>query len=449
MALVYPNASGSYETVANWYSGGSAYGSLPLAGDTICLNGNTVTIDATTTLTVTSTAALAGITTVATAPAAAGGGLSIVTGGFDVIATTIQVGTTTPITINHSTGTVSITATDILGSTTNSFYGVNIVGGGIVNINANVTGGSVITALGIRYAGTGTLNYTGELTSGTHAAAYGLYAAGSGTINITGGQYSKLGSTGACIGYTGSQVINIVGDIYSPNAPAGSGYVLLHTAATTATINITGNVYFGTNASVNHLVDAFVATNVIGNVTGGGIAGKYCLTGMSTSIPVTVNGDVTGGSNATGYAIYSVAASIITVIGTVTAGTANAIYNSSSASVLKLQGNIVNVGLVSAIFSPVLQISDATVQTWIVRNSSNDADRTLYTNPAGMPIEADVREGELYGSTNEFEGTLIVPAKSSVLTGIGTDDGVGTLVQSFDYGAIADIVGVVVENNFP
>ena len=45
MAVVYPLANGNWSTVANWYSGGVAYGSLPLAGDDVYADGKTVTID--------------------------------------------------------------------------------------------------------------------------------------------------------------------------------------------------------------------------------------------------------------------------------------------------------------------------------------------------------------------------------------------------------------------
>jgi hypothetical protein len=448
MALMYPIANGNWSTAANWNSDdGGRVGTKPQAGDTVCANGKTITIDE-------DTAAIALLTTAATGAAAAGGGFTVSTGGNDITATTIQAGTTVCLTITHSTGTVNVTAVNIYGGTAANARGIYIEDNGIVNITGDGTGGSASGASAINSWSENTVTMTGQYTGGSSSGAYGCLLYGyTATHNIIGNQYSKAGSVGHCIGgYTADTcTVNITGDIFSDNTVGGGSGNVIFVHGTGVTYNIEGNLYFGSNSSANHLIYiGYLSTifNITGNVTGGAIAGKNCIYSNVIST-VNITGNITGGSALTSYGYYSITAGTITVTGTTTAGSVHAIYNSHLSSVLKLQGNIVNVGKVMAVFSPVLQISDATTQSWIIRNSSDTDDRAMYTEPDGMPIEADVREGTLYGAADEFEGTLIVPAKSAVLIGIGTDDGVGTLVQSFDYGAIADIVGAVVENNFP
>jgi hypothetical protein len=46
--------------------------------------------------------------------------------------------------------------------------------------------------------------------------------------------------------------------------------------------------------------------------------------------------------------------------------------------------------------------------------------------PLGNPALSDVREGITYGASSELTGTLIVPSPSNVVSGVPTDDTVGT-----------------------
>lgn len=83
MAVVYPAANDNWSTVANWMSGGNPYGQLPQSGDIVCSNGKTVTIDMDLAV-----YTFDRLTTVATSPAAAGGGFTMgisgIPGGVEV-----------------------------------------------------------------------------------------------------------------------------------------------------------------------------------------------------------------------------------------------------------------------------------------------------------------------------------------------------------------------------
>lgn len=50
----------------------------------------------------------------------------------------------------------------------------------------------------------------------------------------------------------------------------------------------------------------------------------------------------------------------------------------------------------------------------------------LINSEYGQPSQSDVRDGTLYGASDEFEGTLIVPPVESVVKNVPVDDTVGT-----------------------
>lgn len=72
--------------------------------------------------------------------------------------------------------------------------------------------------------------------------------------------------------------------------------------------------------------------------------------------------------------------------------------------------------------------------------------RTLTTLGVNNPDESDVREGVSYGDGGLLTGTLAVPEKEQVASGVPTDDGVGTAILSMS--DLAIITGSQIEAAF-
>jgi hypothetical protein len=209
MAVVYPAASDNWSTVANWMSGGNPYGQLPQSGDIVCANGKTVTIDM-------DLAAYTfdRLTTVATSPAAAGGGFTMGISG--TINANIVAGTTTCLS-STGTGTTLVINGEIKGGGSNNARGLTCSGDCTVTVTGNVTGGSGGTyAYGVFCSAACTVTITGNVTGGSGGGAYGiLCTAANNIITISGtilgktavGVYLTSATTGSSLTATG-----VIGD---------------------------------------------------------------------------------------------------------------------------------------------------------------------------------------------------------------------------------------------
>ena len=190
MAVVYPNANGNWSTVANWYSGGVPYGSLPLAGDNVFANGKTVAIDV-------ASINVATISNAASAPALVGG--------------TFTCSITTSITANINQRTDG-TAGNTLTLTPSS--------------------GNTITIIG---------NINGGAATGTSAC---ISNSGLGTLNITGNLFNTVLSTVASGALGNSGICNITGNI-SPNGFGNNGGGQAYCCVNTGTLTVNGIVSGG------------------------------------------------------------------------------------------------------------------------------------------------------------------------------------------------------------
>jgi hypothetical protein len=181
MAVKYPTANGNWSTAANWNDG-----TLPATGDIVCANGKTVTIDI-------DLAAYTfdRLTTVATSPAAAGGGFTC------AIACTINA--------NLITGTSQLL---LLSHTV----------GNTVYINGNSIGGNAIVC--INNSSTGALTITGNVSAGFNTG-YGIYNGSTGAITITGNVTGGSSSNAYGINNLSTSVINVVGVVISGSASPG------------------------------------------------------------------------------------------------------------------------------------------------------------------------------------------------------------------------------------
>jgi hypothetical protein len=265
-----------------------------------------------------------------------------------------------------------------------------------------------------------TINATAS--QGIYSASPGhaiIVTATSGTINInavvlvTGTNNNGISITGA--GCT----VNLVGNLTS----TGASTPLSISAA--STVNITGNLSAGTS-SVGCNIQAAATLTVTGNVTGGTNTNGVGIQNTLVAATINITGNVTAQS---GTGISSAIASIVTVKGIVTSSnTIAAISLSSTSSSLTFSGQAINNNNVMAIFSAIVRLYTNDPVQWTFQNNTG-GNKILYsagTPVLGNPATTDVRNGTIYGASNELTGTLIVPNPSNVVAGVQTDNTVGT-----------------------
>lgn len=472
MAIVYPLANGNWSTVANWYSGGVAYGQLPLSTDDVYADGKTVTIDQDITVNLLTTLQRSGGTlggafncstsrTITANTITGGGGFNFTSTGvtINLICTTINGGSinnsTIQIIISGIGGIVNITATNIIGNGLNAAINHNSTGTvninsnisspntwaiynsntGILNLTGNITASSS-AANGTIYQNTalGITNFTGNFIGGSSGVGYAIYD-NIGVVNILSNQ-TMNGTGGYCVNInSGTTNFGTVGNPITitgaPSSAASNLYVC--TLGGNGNVNVFGNIIlqnfsYSTTQGLLHHSSTSGTMTINGNITAGTVANTIGLSISSTGT-VIVNGNITGGSNATNTpAIYMTAAGTISVNGTTTAGLYPAIFSTVTTAKFNLLGNIVNTaGLVTYYGSFNVKISPSNAQqiTYIDTNNNN---RILATSniTAGAPLPANVRNGVVYGSLSQYLGTLIMATPDNVRNGVNTDATVGT-----------------------
>jgi hypothetical protein len=469
MAVVYPLANGNWSTVANWYSAGAPYGSLPLSGDDVYANGKTIEINQNITV--------LSLNTAASSPAVAGGVFQVGTNNLNITAN-INYTTTTSLSayqsglltiignitavnvtggvfgINLTTsGTINITGNVISGGGT-AGYAINNTFNGLVNIIGNITGGTGNNVRGIFNSNTSRITVTGIVTGGIGSSCAGILNSStsstaviingaciasvnssiennnSGTVTINGNQ-TAVGNNGVyCITNGSTGIITINGDCLGAlSATPSLAYILNN--GSTGIVNINGSVTarsVSPSATIGIIHNSGTGTiNISSNVSGGSVANTIGISNSSIGT-INVTGNITGGTHATNTpAIYSTTAGTIDVTGTTTAGLYPALISPSFTATNIITGNIVNVAGVPAHNAYKITVSPTAVQTATMQDTGN-IDRLFSTSnvSVGAPAVTNVRAGVVYGSTNELTGTMIVPIPGNVRKGVPTDNTVGT-----------------------
>jgi hypothetical protein len=308
----------------------------------------------------------------------------------------------------------TFTTADVLHS--NNFaitVNVSTTVGEVRNDNANsaTAGGSFTLSNGVTltanaFAGSvgaiGTVVFSG--TSGNSASLVGNVVAGSGNAS-NGANNTSTGTLNITGNVTGGS--NNIGAIGARNA-------------TTGTINITGNVIGGTNAGSQGAINAGAGTL---NITGNCIA-------------------------ADGIGAFNLGTGTMLVVGTIEASEfIGGVGGSGRSQVTLLTGPFLT--------SPTFGVNPIGCNAWRWASTLNTstyievptsnllAKRNLVTadNVTGMPAEADVKDGVVYGPASELTGTFeqtVAPAIEDItkgvwdyaLTAITTSSTIGTLLKT-------------------
>lgn len=383
MANRYATKSGNWSDVTVW-DGGTT---LPTTGDTVRPNTFTVTIDQSVTVTE--------LRHDASAPAAAGGTFNVTATGFTITANVTGANSATLLTFSAaSPATLAIAG----------------------NVSAVASSGvaSVVTV-----SNTGTLTITGNVT-GTNSGTGVLVISAAGVVNMTGNVVGASGSNAASnpdtIRITGVAMLNVTGNV-TASSISGSTQVSINNAST-GTVNVTGNVTGGGNG---HGSSQYAIVNNAGGT-------------------INVTGTVTGGTNAAAIANLSTGSVVITgdlvpssAVSAVVAGINVYTGANTTTGTVKVIGNIQSQSNGHAGYGNGSLLIDASATMYhAYRVSVGGAERKLYTGGTnlGQPVAGDVRYATVFGASNEFTGSLRVPAAQYVSQGVLVDNTTGTLTAS-------------------
>ena len=270
-------------------------------------------------------------------------------------------------------------------------------GSGIYSKVVNNGGGLVrIFTAGI------TVNINANLNSPSNISTYAVDIGSICTVNIIGNIYSNGSSTNSiALNIAAGATVNITGDVLG-NPGGGTGIGAAIYANNNCILNITGNV--------------------TGSTTGTNRAGI-----RNDSSPCTIN--ITGNVTAQQFsAINSTQASTVTVVGTITASNTAHALNQTVGTVTISTPCLNSTNGVMAVLAPTVKIYNTAIASWRFATDIPATNKFIYSAGValGNPVIANVRNGTVYGASNELTGSLIMAVPSDVRKGVNTDATVGT-----------------------
>lgn len=375
MAFRYAVASGLWSSTSTW-DGGTT---VPTASDQVFANGQNIIID--------TNATAEYFSNQATGSTAIGGSF-IMLNGVTVTATTSSMGfrpyqnpaSASLMIISGSNSATMIGSLYSMGASTTQGVTVTISGSANLTITGSISGNSLTNARGITHTSTGTLRILGNVYSGPSQ----------GGVNLHDG--ITLLNTGTTI---------IQGNIYSYN-PGGTPSCAPIRCSAAHTLIITGSLYTD---------EITLIVNTTGN-------GNIYISG--SIIPYAGNN----------RAISKTTAGILEVIGPIIGNTA--VVSTSTTATNRFTGPF--IPYLSTDLQPVVcpRITFISSSSPYMTYSTNTIGQnisfydTSYTS--SVPASINVRSGSLYGSTNQFSGSMVVPSTSSVRYGVPVDTVTGSAV---------------------
>lgn len=267
-----------------------------------------------------------------------------------------------------------------------------------------ITAKSINSGLGlVRIATAGiTVNINSVLRGSAASSTNAVSINSNCIVNIVGNVLNQLGSSGGTttLSIAGGATVYITGDLISNVGNTGATTAL--TVDGGATVTITGDV----NAALTSTVNPSAIRNVISACT------------------INITGNVTAG---VATALTSTQNSTITVVGTITANTNNVAINMSSGNITISTPCLNATNGLMAVFAPTVKIYNA-IASWRFATDVPATNKFIYSAGValGNPVIANVRNGTVYGASNELTGSLIMAVPANVRKGVNTDATVGT-----------------------
>jgi hypothetical protein len=330
-------------------------------------------------------------------------------------------------------------------------FGISMTGSSNLTISGSVSGIAFSNGnVAITHASTGTLRIFGTVEG----------APGQGAVN-----------NAHCIATSATGTTNITGDVYhwGFNTNAANNPIFLSTAA--HTLIITGSVYQGDfgSATINNSSgnsNIFISGSLIGRTTGGQITIFKTSIGNITLIG-NIIGQTVGGNN-----IAHSGTGTITISGSIQKRGVGIPISTTAACTTIVTGDLFYTGSISGpiisstsvnglvrvttmgagfntfnpIFSPKIQFFSDSTPTYTLSTDTFPRSVTFYdvSYTSSLPSQTDVRSGSLYGGSNEFSGSMVVPSTSSVRYGVPVDNVTGSATLTpqdiLDY-AVSSLTG--------
>lgn len=331
-----------------------------------------------------------------------------------------------------STNGISITASNPSFGvvSANSGFAFRITGSNTVYMSGSIQGNDVTSGNGtVQITNGGTLYITGSISSGVGGGGvtdnYGiLITTGSAFIRGNLRTNGDTGNTaGACV-FINNGTASIAGNLYSAinHAPIAIG-------AGNAQVNFSGSAFILGTSTGNMQVQTRGANtgvlNYIGPVIGNNNAGIGLGAGTMT---VNITGSVYSVGASSG--ISSTVASTININGLITANNnAPGVSSTSTSATVRVTGPLItSQNNINPVYSPKIQLISTSTPTYTLETDTFPRDVIFYdaSYTSSLPSQTNVRSGSLYGGSNEFSGSMIVPSTSSVRYGVPVDNATGS-----------------------
>jgi hypothetical protein len=436
----WPIANGNWSNAAIW--SGSI---IPTASDDVFANNQTVTVDqniVVRTLQNTPTGSVVGngsfistngiSVTSSLGIFAASGSLFIVTGSdsvsFSSSFSTTGLAVKTGSLVVRTTGTTTITGDITASGAANSSTilmdvpGTLVITGSFRNNSAttatNAHGLFLIT--GSACIISGSINGTVGISNSTN---YNLRISGSCPVTITGS--ISGGRSQSVYNQLNPRTVNIQGNCTVLATGGSSTITIQHLAA--GSMNIIGNLYANGAGAV--IINSGVGVlNIFGNLTSDQFFGNQpTVISNSSTGTVIITGSIATGT--TTAAITSTTAGTIIVSGSIKSNNSTpGISSTSTAATVRVSGPLISQNNINPVYSPKIQLISTSSPTYTFQSDTFGKDVTFYdvSYTSSLPAQTDVRSGSLYGGSNEFSGSMVVPSTGSVRYGVPVDNTTGS-----------------------
>jgi hypothetical protein len=324
---------------------------------------------------------------------------------------------------------------------------------GNFNAGATWTGGVVPTTGDEARASTGhtvtiNVNTTCDEISNAGTGKFVINDGVTLTANVTN-KSTTIGATCLEFSTASPASASIVGNL------TGGTAVRSHSVknTTTGTLNVTGNVNGGTTSGGSTTIHGAienVSTGIV-NITGncfGGTVLNFCGAYNNTTGTINITGSSEAGTGSGANGAHNFSTGTLSVIGTVTASqTAAGVAGANVQQVTILSGPFVTetTRSVNPVYCAAWRWNASPSNSTYLEVMTNNllAKRNLVTedNVTGMPDEADVKDGIVYGPTSALTGTFeqtVSPSISDItkgvwdyaLSAITTSSTIGTLLKT-------------------